>query len=93
MATVVGIGETLIRLAPAGGETLESAPALSVHVGGAESNVCANLARLGVATAWISRLPRNPLGRRVAAAVRACGVIASALLRATISGFSVRPWP
>lgn len=74
MATVVGIGETLIRLAPAGGETLESAPALTVHVGGAESNVCANLARLGVATAWISRLPRNPLGRRVAAAIRGFGV-------------------
>ncbi len=74
MATVVGIGETLIRLAPGGGETLESASSYTIHVGGAESNVCANLARLGVATAWISRLPRNPLGRRVAGVVRGCGV-------------------
>ncbi len=74
MATVVGIGETLIRLAPTGGETLESAATCTVHVGGAESNVCMNLARLGVATAWISRLPANPLGRRVAAAVRSAGV-------------------
>jgi len=74
MATVVGIGETLIRLAPTGGETLESAATCAVHVGGAESNVCVNLARLGVATAWISRLPASPLGRRVAAAVRGAGV-------------------
>ncbi len=74
MATVVGIGETLIRLAPTGGETLESAAMCAVHVGGAESNVCMNLARLGVATAWISRLPVSPLGRRVAAAVRGAGV-------------------
>jgi 2-dehydro-3-deoxygluconokinase len=72
--TVVGIGETLIRLAPAGGELLESAHAYAVHVGGAESNVCVNLAQLGVPTAWISRLPSTPLGRRVAEAIRCFGV-------------------
>jgi len=74
MATVVGIGEALLRLAPSAGETLESAAVFAVQVGGAEANVCAGLARLGVATAWISRLPANPLGRRVADAVRATGV-------------------
>jgi 2-dehydro-3-deoxygluconokinase len=74
MASIVGIGETLIRLAPGGGEILESAHAYSVHVGGAESNVCVNLAQLGVPTAWISRLPANPLGRRVAESLRGFGV-------------------
>jgi 2-dehydro-3-deoxygluconokinase len=74
MATVVGIGETLVRFAPTGGEVLESAATCAVHIGGAESNVCANLAQLGVETAWISRLPADPLGRRVAAAVRSFGV-------------------
>ena len=74
MATVVGIGETLVRFAPVGGETLESAATCAVHIGGTESNVCANLAHLGVETAWISRLPRNPLGRRIAATVRSFGV-------------------
>jgi 2-dehydro-3-deoxygluconokinase len=74
LATVVGIGETLIRLAPDGGDTLETAPTLTVHVGGAESNVCAALARLGIPTAWISRLPSNALGRRVAATIRGLGV-------------------
>jgi 2-dehydro-3-deoxygluconokinase len=72
--TVVGIGETLVRLTPQDGETLETAPQLAVHVGGAESNVCAALAHLGIPTAWISRLPDNALGRRIAAAVRGYGV-------------------
>ena len=74
MATVVGIGEAMIRLAPPPGESLESTAALAVQVGGAEANVCVALARLGVATTWISRLPSNPLGRRIAEAVRAAGV-------------------
>jgi 2-dehydro-3-deoxygluconokinase len=80
MATVVGIGEAMVRLAPAAGETLESAAVFTVHVGGAEANVCASLASLGVATAWISRLPVNPLGRRIAEAVRAAGVETSGVL-------------
>lgn len=80
MATVVGIGEALIRLAPGPGETLESSSAFMVHVGGAEANVCANLAHLGVATAWVSRLPDNPLGRRVAETVRAAGVDTAGVL-------------
>lgn len=80
MATVVGIGEAMVRLAPAAGETLESAPVFTVHVGGAEANVCADLAYLGVPTAWISRLPANPLGRRVVEAVRAAGVETSGVL-------------
>ena len=73
-AAVAGIGETLVRLAPEGGDTLEAASTLSVHIGGAEFNVCAGLAHLGIPTVWISRLPSTPLGRRVAATVRGHGV-------------------
>jgi 2-dehydro-3-deoxygluconokinase len=80
MATVIGIGEAMVRLAPAAGETLESAAVFTVQVGGAEANVCVALARLGVATAWISRLPANPLGRRIADAVRAAGVDADGVV-------------
>jgi len=71
---VVGVGEALLRLTPAGGEILETAGAYTVHVGGAEANVCANLAGLGIRTAWLSRLPANPLGRRIAAAFGGVGV-------------------
>jgi len=83
MATVIGIGEAMVRLAPAAGETLESAAAFTVQVGGAEANVCVALARLGVATAWISRLPANPFGRRIADAVRAAGVDADGIVWAS----------
>jgi 2-dehydro-3-deoxygluconokinase len=72
--TVVGIGEALIRLSPHGGDPLEVTPTLAVHVGGAEANVCASLAHQGMRTAWISRLPANPLGRRIAWTIRAHGV-------------------
>jgi len=77
---VVGIGEALVRLAPTGTEVLETAATYAVHVGGAEGNVCANLAALGLRTAWISRLPANPLGRRVAKAFQSCGVDTSGVL-------------
>jgi 2-dehydro-3-deoxygluconokinase len=80
MATVVGIGEAMVRLTPEPGETLESAPAFAVHVGGAEANVCVSLAHLGVASSWVSRLPENALGRRVAEAIRAAGVDTSGVL-------------
>ncbi|HLJ59899.1 MAG TPA: sugar kinase [bacterium] len=71
---VVGIGEALVRLTPPGADVLETAAAYTVQVGGAEANVCANLAALGVRTAWMSRLPANPLGRRVASAFAGLGV-------------------
>ena len=81
--TVVGIGEALIRLTPQRGDPLEVASTLDVHVGGTEANVCASLARQGVRTAWVSRLPANPLGRRIEAAVRGHGVDTSGIVWAS----------
>jgi len=73
-AEVVGIGEAMIRLSVRPGERLETAERFDVHLGGAEANVLAALAQLGRKTAWISRLPDNPLGRRAAAELRRHGV-------------------
>ncbi len=67
-------GETLLRLTPPRGVPLEATPTLEVAVGGTESNVAVALARLGHRTAWVSRLPANPLGRRIARDVAAHGV-------------------
>lgn len=71
---VVTLGETMLRLSPPGHGRLEHADLLELHVGGAESNVAVALARLGRRAAWISALPDNPMGRRVAGAVGAAGV-------------------
>ncbi len=54
------LGETMIRLTPPGDLRLEQTAALNLTIGGAESTVAANLARLGKTAAWFSRLPDNP---------------------------------
>jgi 2-dehydro-3-deoxygluconokinase len=71
---VITLGEAMIRLNPPGGQRLEQAAEYCVYVGGSEANVAVGLARLGLKTAWISRLPQNPLGRRIAAEIGAHGV-------------------
>lgn len=70
----VTIGETMLRLSAPVGVALERAERLEVEAAGAESNVAVDLARLGWRTAWISRLPANPLGRSVASRIRQHGV-------------------
>jgi 2-dehydro-3-deoxygluconokinase len=71
---VAAIGETMLRLTTAPGERLEDARSLAVHVAGSESNILSHIAQLGGRTAWISALPDNPPGRRVAAELRRYGV-------------------
>jgi 2-dehydro-3-deoxygluconokinase len=71
---VVTLGEAMLRLSAPAGERLEAVESLDVHVAGAEANVAAALASLGVPVAWVSALPDLPLGRRVARALRGAGV-------------------
>lgn len=71
---VVAFGETMIRLAAPGFQRLEQVTSLDVTVGGAELNVAAGVARLGLKTAWVSRLPDNPLGRMACNKAREFGV-------------------
>lgn len=74
MTDIATFGETMLRLSPPRGERLERTRDLDVRVGGAESNVAVAAARLGCETAWLSKLPKSPLGRRVTAALRSHGV-------------------
>ncbi len=64
----------MLRLSPPGHERLAQAVTLEMRFGGAESNVAVALARLGLKTAWLSRLPDNPLGQRLIAELRSHGV-------------------
>jgi 2-dehydro-3-deoxygluconokinase len=66
MADVVTFGETMIRLSPPDHLRLEQAVSLDLSAGGAELNVAAGVARLGLSSAYVSRLPTNPLGRMIA---------------------------
>lgn len=74
LPAVATLGEGLIRLFPGEGYTLEQSHVWRVSVGGAEANVAIALARLGVEAYWVSRLPRNPLGYKIASTLRAAGV-------------------
>jgi 2-dehydro-3-deoxygluconokinase len=77
---VVTLGEAMIRLSPPGQKRLEQASGLDVFVGGAELSVAIGAARLGLRSSWVSRLPRNPLGRLIANHARAIGVDVSQVI-------------
>jgi len=62
---LVTLGEVLLRLAMPSPARFETVRQLDVQIGGAEANVAAACARLGLATAWLSALPANEWGERV----------------------------
>jgi 2-dehydro-3-deoxygluconokinase len=68
------LGEAMLRLSVRPGDRLEDAPAFDVHVAGSEANVAYAAARVGLRAAWVSVLPDNTLGRRVARTLAAGGV-------------------
>jgi 2-dehydro-3-deoxygluconokinase len=62
---LVTLGEVMLRLAIPSPARFETARQLDVQIGGAEANVAAACARLGLCVAWISALPSNEWGERV----------------------------
>lgn len=65
MHDVVTFGEAMIRLSPPHFQRLEQTRSLDLTVGGAELNVAVGLTRFGLRSAWVSKLPKNPLGRLI----------------------------
>jgi len=74
MADVVTFGETMVRLSPPDHRRLEQTNLLDVNIGGAEWNVAVDLSRLGISTAWVSRLTDNALGWMIRNKAREQGV-------------------
>lgn len=71
---VTTFGEMLLRLSVPTGERLETATRLDIYPAGAEANAASLLARLNRRTCWMGALPKNPLGRMAANALRESGV-------------------
>jgi 2-dehydro-3-deoxygluconokinase len=71
---LVTFGEAMIRLTSPDHTRLEQTRLLEMSVGGAEWNVAVNVARLGLRTAWVSRLVDNWSGRLIAQESRRHGV-------------------
>ena len=80
MFDVVTFGEAMIRLSPPHFERFEQANSLDVRVGGGELNVAVGVSRLGLKSTWVSRLPKNPLGKLMENRVRQAGVDTSNLV-------------
>ncbi|MGC9530394.1 MAG: PfkB family carbohydrate kinase [Candidatus Bipolaricaulaceae bacterium] len=71
---LVTFGETMVRLSPPDFRRLEQTTLLEVNVGGSELNVAVAAQRLGLKTAYVTRLTDNPLGRMIAGKAREHGV-------------------
>jgi 2-dehydro-3-deoxygluconokinase len=80
MVDVVTFGEAMIRLAPPHFQRLEQASSLDVQAGGGELNVAVGASRLGLTSAWVSRLPKNALGHLMENRVRQTGVDTSHII-------------
>src|SRR5438132_6270796 len=64
----------MLRLSVRPGDLLQDADVFNVHVAGSEANVAYAAARVGLSAAWVSALPSNPLGTRIATTLTAGGV-------------------
>ncbi len=74
MFDVVTFGEAMVRLSPPHFQRLEQTQSLDVNAGGAELNVAVGVSRLGLKSAWVSKLPKNPLGYLIRDRARGFGV-------------------
>jgi 2-dehydro-3-deoxygluconokinase len=70
---IVALGETMLSLVATG--SIAQANTLLVTHGGAETNACVGLVRLGLSATWIGRLGADPAGDRVLAALAAEGLV------------------
>ena len=74
MKKVVTFGEIMLRLNPPGFLRFGQARSFDVAFGGGEANVSASLANFGMATDFVTRLPKNDLGDACLAYLRSYGV-------------------
>ncbi|MBT0768269.1 sugar kinase [Kineosporia sp. J2-2] len=71
---VVTLGETMALLTPPPAPRLRDGAAMTLGIGGAESNVAIALARLGFGSTWISRVGDDDFGTLITRELRAEGV-------------------
>ncbi len=78
---VVTLGEMMIRLMPKGNLRIEQASEFDAFYGGDESIVAVSLARFGLQSRYITKLPLNPLGQIALGKLREQGVDTSCIVR------------
>ncbi|OFW05106.1 MAG: 2-dehydro-3-deoxygluconokinase [Acidobacteria bacterium RIFCSPLOWO2_02_FULL_67_36] len=78
---VVTFGEIMLRLSPPGFERFFQSPVLSATFGGGEANVAVSLAQFGLASDYVTALPKHAIGDAAIRALRAEGVGTSHIVR------------
>jgi len=78
---IVTFGEVMLRLKSPGFERLLQSPTLEATFGGGEANVAVSLAQLGQEVAFVTVLPKNPIGEACVAYLKGKGVDTSLILR------------
>ena len=71
---IVTLGEMMIRFMPKGNLRFEQAAEFEAHYGGDESIVAVSLARFGMDSRYVTKLPENPLGEIALQKLRAQNV-------------------
>jgi 2-dehydro-3-deoxygluconokinase len=74
MTRLVSLGEMMLRLAPPGFERLRRASSLDVRPCGAQFNIAANTAVLGMDSVFLTKLPDNELGHLAHALAASYGI-------------------
>jgi 2-dehydro-3-deoxygluconokinase len=78
---VVTFGEIMLRLSPPGFERFFQSPVLGATFGGGEANVAVSLARFGLDSYYVTRVPKHAIGDGAVNALRAEGVRVDYILR------------
>ena len=74
MSRVVTFGEIMMRLNPEGYMELLQAPSLNISFAGGEANAAVSIANFGMDVDFVTKLPKNVLGKRAAMELRKYGV-------------------
>jgi len=80
MFDLVTFGEVMLRLSPPHFQRLEQTTSFEAHAGGAELSVAVTATRLGLSASYITRLPKNPVGRMIRNKAREQGVDTSNII-------------
>lgn len=81
MKKVVTFGEIMLRLNPPGFQRFGQAGTFEASFGGGEANVSISLANFGIATDYVTRLPKNEIADTCIATLKSYGVGTDKIVR------------
>lgn len=81
MAKIVTFGEIMLRLAPEGYLRFVQADKFTAIYGGGEANVAVSLSNYGMDAAFVTKLPKNPIGDSAVNFLRQFGVDTKKIVR------------